>query len=402
MSKINEAWSFIENKLFYPKTNLFYECRVSDDEDALICHLPSPELIKKQIPNPAGWSTGMEDGPLTAGMVLDGLLARYETEPSEEIIVFARKILEGMKTCATISDSPGFLVRSVSPVDGKTHYMNSSRDQYTHFVYSACLYYNMPFATDEEKAFIRKALCSFADRAERNVTEEKQWNMRREDDGFAIVTTMWGTLGKHEYFRLPMLYAGAYYVSGDEKYMKLYRKFRDEAFEKTASIEPEKFEHPSMISQMMYSLRLAYDVDPDTDFKARCLALMQRMAEYGKKKAVEFSQKYCTDAYRETFDRKLLPWDQVMKAEFVGVFDGYAYYNHLQLNDFESARWILLGETGAAMCYVLCPGLPYDKELEDALLKMIDFIDYNKHYTVGPTGLMGAYHTLLALKRTEN
>ena len=344
----------------------------------------------------------MEDGPLTAGMVLDGLIARYKIEPSEDIIVFARKILEGLKTCATISDSPGFLARSVSPVDGKTHYIDSSRDQYTHFVYSTYLYYNMPFATEEEKAFIRKALCGFADRAERNVTEEKKWNMRREDDGFAIASTMWGTLGEHEYFRLPMLYAGAYYVSGDEKYMKLYMKFRDEALEKTMPIIPEKCSHPSWLSQTMYSLRLAYDVDPDQDFKARCLKLMTRLAEYGKKTAIEFSEKYCTDAYREVFDRKLLPWNKIVNVRFSGIYDNYAYYNHQQLNSFESARWILLGETGAAMCYVLCPGMEFDKELESALLNMINFVDYSKHYTVGPTGILGAYHTLLTLKSREN
>ncbi|MDR2201840.1 MAG: hypothetical protein LBP26_03635, partial [Clostridiales bacterium] len=59
---IQQAWDFTWNRLFYGKTNLFYDCLVSDDPDGAVCHQPPPETIRLQVPNPCGWGSGMEDG----------------------------------------------------------------------------------------------------------------------------------------------------------------------------------------------------------------------------------------------------------------------------------------------------------------------------------------------------
>ena len=65
------AWIYIWNQILFGKTNLFYDFRVSNEAGANISHLPGPELIQKQIPNPCSWGTGMEDSFLNGAMILD-------------------------------------------------------------------------------------------------------------------------------------------------------------------------------------------------------------------------------------------------------------------------------------------------------------------------------------------
>ena len=79
MDIIKRTWSLFVKKLFCEKTNLFYDYCVGNADDCAVWHLPSPEAIKLQVPNPNGWGTGMEDSVLTAGSVIDALISMYKT-----------------------------------------------------------------------------------------------------------------------------------------------------------------------------------------------------------------------------------------------------------------------------------------------------------------------------------
>ena len=122
---IRSAWDYLWDKLFCPKTSLFYDYRVSTEKDGAVCTLPSAEMVQKQIPNPCGWGVGMEDSVINNATMLDTVIARYEVTKSCEMQQYADKLYEGLKLCATVSDRSGFIVRSVSPFDGVSHYMTS-------------------------------------------------------------------------------------------------------------------------------------------------------------------------------------------------------------------------------------------------------------------------------------
>ena len=112
---------------------------------------------------------------------LEGIIARYNVTKEPELLEQAADIYEGLKTCATVSNQRGFLARSVSPIDGKSHYMNSSRDQYTHWIYIGYAFYNHPLCDESQKEKIRKVLVSFAEKAEHDVTGANNYSLLRED-----------------------------------------------------------------------------------------------------------------------------------------------------------------------------------------------------------------------------
>ena len=114
---MDKAWNFILDNFFSHKTNLLYDFLVRDCDDMLVGHLPSPAEINLQIPNPCGWGTGMEDSVLSAGSLLDAVVARYNVTKDKSLYSLTDNIFDGMMRCVVDIDK-GFIARSVSPVDG--------------------------------------------------------------------------------------------------------------------------------------------------------------------------------------------------------------------------------------------------------------------------------------------
>lgn len=403
MNKSDQAFEFMFDKMLCKRTGLFYDYRVKGLNDPLTDHLPGLELIEKSIPNPCGWGTGMEDCMITGGVTLDAIISKYKSEPSEDLIIKAKTVFDGMYLCATVSNSRGFLARSVSPIDGKTHYMDSSRDQYTHWIYSSINYYRSPLSGDSEKRKIKDVLLSFADRAFENITEENDWNYLREDSKKGAVVRMWGPkVGRHEAFRLPMIYIAAWFVSRDDKYYGLYLKYRDQALEISKSIDFEnKPPLPFGISQMVYSLRLAFDLDPDTLFRKNCLEYLEFLAKYSKEKFFEYSNDVLRPENVKKLSYEPVDWTQV-PAYLDKYLDGYAYYVPSQLftwrEGFPMARKYLVYSACYCMVYLLCPTSVYDGEIFNRINDLINAVDYENHYTVGPIFPLGVYWELINRK----
>ena len=381
---MNNAWNYCFKHLFCEKTNLFYDHLYNLEEDGNISGLPTLEQIKAQIPNPNGWSTGMEDSVICGSMMLDCAVEKGEKQ-------LISKIVDGLTLCATCSKEQGFIARSVSPIDNKTHYCNSSRDQYTHFIYSLTRLYFSPFCLDEQRQKIKEIFVCVADRMARFVTKENDYEFPREDGKNGLCFKMWGEIGKHEYLRLPMCYLAAYLVSKDEKYKDLYLKYRDEAVAKSFGIDYENEQTAYPILQMQYSLKYIYDFDDDATVKSKCQELMKSASEVFAKKANEYYKALldCT----ETLSYKYTPF-YIQKAVYIGNIGGIEYNNHNQDIYPENKAYYILRNIGDSIAIVALDG-GFDEDLVEIIKKSADLIDYDNHYSNAPIYLLNGYYSMI-------
>ena len=385
---IVRAEKFIRSRFFCEKTNLFYDYLVTEAEDPLISHLPTPYEISCLIPNACGWGTGMEDSMLSAGTMLEAMLAQYEVTGDEGIPPFLAQIVDGMLRCAESAKREGFLPRSVSPVDGKTHYINSSRDQYTHFVTGAVRYLHSGLASEDEKTRLTRALVSFARRCELDVKEENGFCLLREDGGPSMVTEMWGEkCGIEGKLRMPMFYAAAYDATGDEHWRGRLLEWRDEAISLSENFT-DLHNPPYAILQMQYSVRLLYDLEPEKAVRERYLALMKKIAAQ-LPDPIGFSKILCDNPAHLTF--AFHQWNKV-KAFYIGSLGGLNWYNPAQSQLDENRGFYdirCVGETVTTRA--LIPGYRVTEEEKAALVSLADVINYETHQSYAPMALVNAY-----------
>ena len=271
------AFEYIRDKLFSEKTYLIYDHVIQEREE----ELPTIKEILAEFPDPCGYSTGMEDGMINGGTMLDACLIKYQCEQDADAAALAKKIAKGMLNCAFSAKSEGFLPRAVSLEDGKTHYPDSSRDQYTMFAFGLHRYLRSPLCTSGEKELIARAAVAIARRTERNVTPGNNYDMLTDNGRPTLATTMWGdTLANHEYMRLPMLYLLAYEASRESHWLKKYQEIREEAYSK--SLPMTSYWALYTLQQMQASIRVCYDIEPDEEWRARYLFLMNKVADYAE------------------------------------------------------------------------------------------------------------------------
>lgn len=283
--QVDAAFSFVTSKLFSEKTFLLY--------DHILCgreaDFPTPEEIRQGDPNPCGYSTGMEDGMINGATMMDACLLRYQTEKDTSAAALAAKLVKGMLSTAG-SGKDGFLPRAVCPLDGKSHYTDSSRDQYTMFLFAMHRFLHSELCTPAIKKEITTAALSIAKRAEKNVTKENRYDLLTEDGRPTLVTTMWGdTLGNHEYMRLPMIYLFAYECTKEMHWLAKYREIRGKAFEK--SLPMTRYWALYTLQQMQASLFVCLEADPDEGWREKYLSLMHTVADYAEAQAGEIRQK---------------------------------------------------------------------------------------------------------------
>lgn len=271
--KIARTLAEIESEHFVAETNLIYDYRTSLEHEHRFDHLPTAEEIALRLPNPCGWGGGMEDSVINGGVALDMYIDRGNS-------VMARKIFTGLAGCAAIAGVPGFVARSISPRDGKSFYPESSRDQYTHFVYGLWEYFNSPLAGAEEKKEISGLLAEVAGFCEEHVTEANGWTLPRADFGTprSSVCKLWH-VAPHEAARLPMFYAAAWAVTGDSHWFDMYRRYASEAAEACNNLGCRSY-HSYALLQMMCSCRLIYAVEPDAALGAGYARAMELLDSY--------------------------------------------------------------------------------------------------------------------------
>lgn len=304
--KVMRCLKTVENNLFHPGTNLIYDYLTSWDSARKFDHLPTPVEISRCLPNPCSWRSGQEDSVINGGVALDMYIHSNNGE-------MARKIYQGLRLCGTVSGIPGFVARSISPRDGKSFYPESSRDQYTHYVYALWHYFHSDLSSKEEKSEIVKLLTDVANFCEKHVTKENNWTLPRADGNphRSSVCRMWESQA-HEIARLPMFYAAAWSVSGNDRYLKCFNRYAYEAAERSMNLYSKSYRSFALM-QMTLSCRLIHDLAPDAALKQKYAQVMDLIDEYLNFNLLRAG----TNCNTADFSAMMPNWHTIKRAEVI-------------------------------------------------------------------------------------
>ena len=377
------AWDFVTKRLFYEPTGLIYD-HVWED----LSYFPTPEEAKSSFPNPCGYGTGMEDSMINAGSMLLAALGRYRLEDNLEAAEMAHKLVQGILHCQSTARSHGFLPRSVAPSDGVSHYIDSSRDQYTLCVFGVCAYLRTKLPTEEERERLGRMLVAFAERAERNVTPENGFDMLREDGLPTVCTVMWGeTLGNHEYLRLPMIDLAAWWVSGDAHWLDRYQRICDEAIERSLPMTG-RYWHLYTLQQMQMSAWLCFALDPSESRRARYREILCAVADYAIASVPAVREKLLQ---RNDYNFPFCSFHETELAPRPRAVAGDCP-NFSPVRAEADSFFILQDALDIQNVIALCPDRTPTTESLTLLCEAVDRIDFSKHVTSAPVQLLEAYY----------
>ena len=277
-TQMGHAWRVTWDRFFLEETNQFYDYLTRYDSGRELEHLPKVEEVQSQTPNDCGYGTGMEDCMISAGVLLSMIVDRYAVTGDDSLREKAEKVVRGIQLSATVHGVPGFLARGVCPGDGKSTYLTSSRDQYTHAVHGLWVYAKSSLCPEESKRRIGTLLTAVADRMTQNVIPENNYDSLRSDgtrDPRGI-NRMWNVKG-HEAARLPMIYAAAWDVTGKAEYRSRYRQYLDSAIEQ--SFHVESWQPTYALLQMQISMELLLAVETDDSRTKKITAVMKTVSD---------------------------------------------------------------------------------------------------------------------------
>lgn len=369
------AYNYVFDKTYLEKTGILYDYIINPPTDEILAAFPTVDEIKAHVPNGLGWHTGMEDGMISAGSMLNAIVNRYAVTGDKTLQKDAERIFKGIKICATVSDSRGFLARAVSPHDGKTFYPDSSRDQYTMVVFGLCRYYNSDLCSDENKAIVKDILLSFAERAVKYMTPENKYHYMRADGKPGVVDTMW-KVAPHEALRLPMVYIAAWMVGGGDKYLDLYNELFDEGV--TESLKYTNVWHGYQIAyQTQVSAWVCHAYDPDPAHKERVKEVMLAVADLCKDQTVNYGEKIAAGEYR--FDLGTPNWHKG-PCGYMGLELGEPYFMPWLPDDWgKTAVGLLMNMVPPISVRAACPdGSVVKPEEIEAFGTLLEAIDYEK------------------------
>ena len=386
---LQNVWNYIWNHLYDERTGMFYNHLAGDAVKASE-YLPEPEMINLLIPNPAGYGTGMEDCMLNAGLMMDAVVARYEVTGDESMREYAAKICKGLILDASVSHQKGFLPRGVSPIDCQSHYIDTSRDQYTDWFYAAYRLYFSPLADDTQKENIRWCLTTIAEKFEAEVIPENNWNFLREDGRIGVAGKMCGDIHPHEALRLPMLYLLTWKTTGESHWREMYLQYRDEAVQKSMEYIP--LSGPTYAAlQMQYSMRMVHDLEEDTTVRNTLLHMMEKLAEPYEALAVQKAAELMTPEGKAWLEIPYTVWRE-SKFRYAGVWGDIGYFVPEPSDFREHQSYYPLRTVGEGITIATtCPGWKISNASLEQLCRMADFVDYEKHRTCAPIALLEAY-----------
>lgn len=378
---MDRLWDFVFDKLYCEKTGLIYENITEYKKDGNICNLPTPEQIRHQVPNPCSWGTGMEDSMINAGIMLDAVIDRYEVTGDPRMKEYADKLLKGIDLCSQVHGRQGFLVRSVSPEDCESYYINTSRDQYTHVIYSLVRFIHSGLCTDEQREHFKAVVTAYAKRFADEVTEQNGYQLLRADGKRGLVCRMWN-VAPHEALRLPMFYLSGYVCSGDRKYLELYKQYRDEGIART--LEKQTAIDTNILLQTQYSVRLLYDHDPE--YREKYSKVLRFNANRARKYLVENIGQYNSTNVNVLAAR----WsDCDMRYEWGHILvEGYDYPIPTEpVRAFTSPLRFL----GSAITTVALADMQVPEQQLEQLNVIKQLIDCDKHAAILPVHILSAY-----------
>ncbi|MDO5581484.1 MAG: hypothetical protein Q4G69_10125 [Planctomycetia bacterium] len=249
-------------------------------------NLPSAKQVIDLNPNPVGYGTGMDDNPLYGGVLLVALVELYELTGDKNIEKEAYDVYTGLKLCATAHGIPGYIARGICVEDGKSAYITSSRDQYTHFVDGLWQYYHSQLCDEKTQKEIRQLFSDLADAMKKEIVPENYYGYLRANgtpDPRGL-HKMWNVYA-HEAARLPMIFAAAWDTTGKQEYFDLWRKYLLPSIEESFTLkskpksETNAWVPPYSYFQMQCSLALLYRVEKDPAMKKKIREAIQIAAD---------------------------------------------------------------------------------------------------------------------------
>ncbi|MEO6740878.1 MAG: hypothetical protein ABIP20_11530 [Chthoniobacteraceae bacterium] len=382
-AQIARAWEVTWTRFYLPSVQTFGDYLSSYEKGKEQAHLPTAEEVSRQYPNPCGYSTGMEDGAILGGAMLSLLCDRFAVTGEEPLRDQAASVFAGLRRCVTVHGVRGFVARNVCPADGKSVYINSSRDQVTHFVHGLWQYYHSPLSDEATRQQIRTILADVAERMIEFVTRENDYDFCRADGTRCPlgICRMWN-VQPHEAARLPMIYAAAWDVTRDERYRGQWRRYVTEAVEQSAT--PGEGKPAYALLQMQCSLELLHELEPDPALKAVIHARMTHVRDLAAKR---FQSVLASIAKKSPEQMRMLGPDW----RHVPEWKDQKGYPNPQWGPYREI-WHLTREAGESALILLMVAPAALSEAEQASLKgMIQRFDYTHNSSCGIIYHLAAY-----------
>lgn len=387
--QIQSGWDFVMDKLYHPDTHMIYDYLTKETAVASAEDYPTPEEISLSAPNPCGWGTGMEDSTLNLSSMTEAVLARYALTKDDGLKPLLQMLYKGLIKNATAAE-PGFIARSICPADGVSVYMDSSKDQYTNWVYAAHRMLHSDLISCDQKNNLREILINIAKKQERDLNSKYKGYLCRLDGKPGIASEMDSEkLEAHEILRMPMLYMAAYEASGDVHWYQKYSERREEllsrteasyTIEKITAVARGRWGYNYIYYQAQYSMRLLYDTEPNEAYRKRYL----RLLEISAKGAEEFVKKAFDNKHALQEKQEYFPAWRKAPANYFGVFHGKSYYVPNVWADRSTFKWLRnMGESVIIQC--TCPDykIPkWEKEMFFTFIKEADFIHATNYWPV--------------------
>ena len=127
--------------------------------------LPSPEECALGKPNAIGWWSPIENGPMFTGSYLAAMCQRARRSGAAADREQARRLAQGLLTCASVSDVRGFIARGVG-TDGKCHYPMGSQDQTHPWFYGLQAYATSGIPDAQERKLVEAKMKEVAEALE--------------------------------------------------------------------------------------------------------------------------------------------------------------------------------------------------------------------------------------------
>lgn len=275
-SSAEQAWRASWDRFHHDETHLFYDFVCSYDPDKRWVGLPTPDEARRASPNPNGWGTGMEDCAISGGLMMAMVCDRFAATQDASLRPYAEKVFAGLVSLGTLGASDGFVIRGLCPADGRSHYPESSRDQYTWYAYGLWRYFHSPLSQPEEKATMRRIIAAICGRMERNVVAANGYRIGKDTGEFdSIVDKMWENAA-HEVARLPMIYAIGADLTGDSHWQDLADRYAPEA---AAKSKEESTKTPYALLQQQISMEALYVLEKNPALKQQWLEALRLVAD---------------------------------------------------------------------------------------------------------------------------
>ena len=235
--------------------------------------LPTAAQIRAEFPNPAGWGTGMENCALSAAQVLPGALLRHSLAPDDRTLLDVETLLAGLLRLFDVAGDPGFLPRGVA-LDGHSHYMNSSADQYTMVLYALHAYSAHSVATAARRQQIQHIWHNVLLRWERH-----GWEDRREDGAPAMYGDM-HRIAPDRSSRLLAALLGGFAVTGERHWHDVYRHKLEEQERARLRVDvPAATGALYVLDQNQVAWRLLWELETEPEIRRRYEELLYATAE---------------------------------------------------------------------------------------------------------------------------